>query len=71
VELETITKMELKNHSKWKVKMGIFPKWGVGYIFPKKTICNSFSCSFFSSFLRTGRKMKTENEAKMTEKWLL
>jgi hypothetical protein len=61
-ELETMTKMLLKNYSKRKVKMGIFPK---------KTTCNSFSCSFFSSFLKNGRKMKTENKAKMTEKWLL
>jgi hypothetical protein len=37
--------------------------------FQKKPIFDSFSCSFFSSFLKNGRKMKTENEAKMKQKW--
>jgi hypothetical protein len=48
-------------------KMIIFAKWGGGLHFCKN---DHFSAHFQSSFLKNERKMKTENEAKMAEKWL-
>jgi len=66
--LKQSLKQQLK--VKMKVKMIIVVKMG-GSILPKMAIFNSFSCSFFTSFLKNGRKMKTENEAKMVKKWLL
>ena len=51
--------------------MTIFEEARVRFNFWKMIIFNSFLISFSSSFLKNGRKMKTENEPKMARKWLL
>ena len=48
-----------------------FAKVREGFDFSKMIIFQFIFNSFQSSFLKNGRKMKTENEPKMARKWLL